>query len=103
MAVAVTVLGQHHLAGVGLVTFGTFAPTGTYATGGDASNLEAELRGYGTIHVVTCGFSLENRAEYDPATAKLRIFKLASGVPTELANGASYDADVAIPFVAYSR
>lgn len=103
MAVAVTVLAQHHVAGIGLHTIGTFTVTGTYATGGDASNLAAKLVGRTTILHCNCGFSLENLAYYNKANNKLRIFKLASGVPTELANGASYDANVAIPFECYSK
>lgn len=103
MAVAVTVLSQKHVPGIGLITTGRFTPTGTYATGGDASNLDAKLQGRKTIDSVHCGFSGDYTAFYNPTDKKLRIFKIASGVMTERANASAYDASVSIPFTAYSR
>lgn len=103
MSVAVTVLSQRHIPGIGLLTTGTFTPTGTYATGGDDSNLAAKLQGRTIIDAVHCGFSGDYTAFFNPANKKLRIFKIASGVMTERANASSYDASVAIPFSAYSR
>ena len=103
MSVAVTVLSQKHVAGIGLITTGTFNLSSTYATGGDASNLVAKLAGRGTVDAVHCGFDDDYTAHYQISTHKLRIFKLATGVPTERSNGSSYDSNVAIPFTAYSR
>lgn len=107
MAVAVAVLNQVQLpSGAGTMTRGTFTPTGTYATGGDLANLAEKLKtvgGNNTVDVVLCGFSGDYTAHYNPSNLKLRIYKIASGVMTERSNGSSYDASVAIPFVAFSR
>jgi hypothetical protein len=106
MSVAVTVLDQKHVPGLGTVTRGTFDLSSTYATGGDDSNLADELRSFGgsnEVDIVICGFSGDYTAQYNPANAKLRIFKIASGVMTERANASSYDADIAIPFIAFTR
>ncbi len=103
MSVAVTVLAQHHVAGIGLHTIGTFNLSSTYATGGDASNLQAKLNGRTTILSVNCGFDDDYTAQYDKATNKIRVFKLATGVPTERSNGSSYDSNVTIPFDCYSK
>lgn len=108
MSVAVTVLNQRRVPGVGLITTGTFGLSSTYTTGGDDSNLAAKLQPVGpgptpVIDSVMCGFSGDYTAFFNPANAKLRIFKIASGVMTERSNGSSYDASVAIPFTCISR
>lgn len=105
MAHTITVVNQDKSPGLGLVTVGTLNLTSTYATGGEdlTTSLQAKLSGYTTIDLVLFAYDDLFTAFWDKTLEKVRVFKIATGVMTELANGASYGAGVNIPFVCFSR
>ena len=105
MAHTVTVLTQGHNEGLGLVTVGRLNLSSTYATGGEdaTTSLQAKLSGFQAIDAVFFAYDDLYTAVWDRTLEKVRIFKIAAGVMTEVANGASYDANISIPFVCYSR
>ena len=92
MAIAVTVLNQKRLPGVGLITTGRMNYSGSYPAGGESNaGLLAVLKGYNTIDSVSFMTSNGMTAGYDSATNKVRVWNNVAGVPTELA-AAAYPA-----------
>ncbi len=105
MAHTITITKQAKVSNFGMLTHGTLNLSSTYATGGEnaATSLQAKLNGFTNVDFVVFAYDDLYTAVWDKTLEKIRIFKIAAGVQTEVANAAAYDANIAIPFFCISR